>query len=203
MDAEPLRHLPRGWMYRAPLPRTKSESPLPALRLSGTRDWALELDGWPGMLGHNWGSQHAERWIWLHGHAFEDAPDAWLDIVVGRVKVGPLLTPVDRQRRRSSVDGERRRVDGRARVTRGPTRRATSQIGGVARRGALTAARTSWCGATPIPDGSEHHTANGSIATLTRRASDGRRLHTPHGGVYELGMRETDHGLDVLPFPDP
>ena len=52
------------------------------------------------------------------------------------------------------------------------------------------------------PDGSEHNTANGSIATLTVTA-DGRRLHTAHGGVYELGMRETDHGLDVLPFTDP
>ncbi len=54
----------------------------------------------------------------------------------------------------------------------------------------------------PDPDGSEHNTANGSIATLTVTA-DGRRLHTEHGGVYELGMRETAHGLDVLPFTDP
>ena len=28
-DAPPLRHLPFDWMYRAPLPRTKPESPLP------------------------------------------------------------------------------------------------------------------------------------------------------------------------------
>ena len=30
----------------------------------------VELDGWPGMVGHNWGAEHAERWIWLHGTAF-------------------------------------------------------------------------------------------------------------------------------------
>src|SRR6185312_149220 len=31
-----LRHLPRAWMYRAPLPRTKLTSPAPAARFDGT-----------------------------------------------------------------------------------------------------------------------------------------------------------------------
>ena len=42
------------------------------------------------MIGHNWGAEHAERWIWLHG-VFEQG--AWLDKALGRVKVGPVLTP--------------------------------------------------------------------------------------------------------------
>ena len=29
-----------------------------------------------GMVGHNWGGEHAERWIWLHGLDFEKAPGA-------------------------------------------------------------------------------------------------------------------------------
>src|SRR5215207_3860377 len=73
-DAQaPLRHLPHPWLYGAPLPRTKLESPAPAARVSGTVEAGgrrLELDRWPGMIGHNWGSQHAERWLWLHGVAF-------------------------------------------------------------------------------------------------------------------------------------
>jgi hypothetical protein len=32
---------------------------------------------------------------------------------------------------------------------------------------------------------------------------DGRTLATAHCGVYELGMRERDHGVPVAPFPDP
>ena len=36
-----LRHLPRPWMYRAPLPRTKLESPQPGVQVSG---W-VEVDG--------------------------------------------------------------------------------------------------------------------------------------------------------------
>ncbi|MGN6372771.1 MAG: hypothetical protein ACTHM1_07240 [Solirubrobacteraceae bacterium] len=27
-------------------------------------------------------------------------------------------------------------------------------------------------------------------------------LHTGHGGAYELGMRERDHGVALAPFPD-
>src|SRR6202051_2256821 len=64
-----LRHLPWEWLYRAPLPRTKLTSPAPAasfegaLEIGGQR--ALDLRGWRGMVGHHWGSEHAERWIWL------------------------------------------------------------------------------------------------------------------------------------------
>ena len=53
------------------------------------------------------------------------------------------------------------------------------------------------------PPGGEHHTGNCSVAALERRRRRGARLRTAHGGVYELGMREHDHGLPVHPFPDP
>ena len=202
VDPEPLRHLPRELMYRAPLPRTKSESPLPALRLTGRAHVAgttIDLEGWPGMLGHNWGDQHAERWIWLNGHLFDDAPDAWLDIVVGRVRIGPMTTPWIANGV-VSVDGKRKRVGGRARVAEDP-------LGAHVRAGGVTVDVRSpredvvvWRYADP--DGSEHHTANGSVASLTVDVG-GRRLHTPHGGVYELGMREHTHGLPVLGFSDP
>ena len=63
-DAEPLRHLPREWMYRAPLPRTKLESPLPSATFDGTLEVGergrVEIAGWRGMAGHNWGAEHAE-----------------------------------------------------------------------------------------------------------------------------------------------
>ncbi len=199
VDGEPLRHLTPDALYRAPLPRTKSESPLPALRLSG-RVGDLELDGWPGMLGHNWGTEHAERWIWLHGTAFEEDERAWLDIVVGRVKVGPLLTPWIANGAVSHA-GTRHRVRGRAKVTEDPLG-ARVEVGGLTVEARSEPDRVVvWRYSDPEPP-SEHHTANGSVAALTATLG-GRRLHTPHGGVYELGMREQDHGLVVLPFTDP
>src|ERR1700759_1081251 len=53
-----LRHLPRKWLYAAPLPRTKLTSPAPRAEFSGHVQIpgrpAIELDGWEGMVGHNW-----------------------------------------------------------------------------------------------------------------------------------------------------
>src|SRR6478609_5915090 len=89
-DERPLLHLPRPWMYTARLPRTKLTSPAPTALFDGTLvvdGETITVHGWPGMVGHNWGEQHAERWIWLHGLGFDGAgPGAtWLDVAVGRV----------------------------------------------------------------------------------------------------------------------
>src|SRR3954470_4608459 len=110
-----LRHLPREWMYKGPIPRTKLTSPFPAARFSGRvafGDRSIELDGWPGMVGHNWGSEHAERWIWLQGSGFEGhGSDTWLDVAIGRIKVGPWTTPWVANGV-LSIDGKRHRLGG-------------------------------------------------------------------------------------------
>ena len=65
-DEPTLMHLPREWMYRARIPRTKVESPYPAAVFRGTLHAdgrIVSVDGWPGMVGHNWGSEHARREI--------------------------------------------------------------------------------------------------------------------------------------------
>lgn len=114
-DEPELLHLPRRWLYRTSLPRTKLSSPLPAARFDGTLEVsgqsAIELHGWRGMVGHNWGSEHAERWIWLHGVGFGEEPDAWLDVALGRVRVAGRMTPwvVNGA---LSLDGHRYRVGG-------------------------------------------------------------------------------------------
>jgi hypothetical protein len=196
------------WMYRAPLPKTKLTSPLPAARFDGHVEAGgtrFDLDGWTGMVGHNWGSQHAERWIWLHGALFEDVEDGWLDLAIGRVRIGPATTPwiVNGV---VSVAGRRTRISGRPRQVREDPLRLDLEAGPLA----LTV--HSPRAATVVyryadPDGSEHHTANCSVATidgvLTPREGPPLRLHTAHGGAYELGMRETTHALPVQPFSDP
>ncbi len=110
-----LRHLSPGWLYRSPLPRTKLTSPAPLAALDGSVEVpgrpSLELDAWPGMIGHNWGREHAERWIWLHGCAFRDRPDAWLDLAAGRIALGGRLTPW-MVSGAICVDGVRRRLGG-------------------------------------------------------------------------------------------
>lgn len=204
----PLFHLPRDWMYRARLPRTKLLSPAPAARFDGRlsvdgREIAVE--GWRGMVGHNWGAQHAERWIWLHGLT----PDgSWLDAAIGRVKVGPLVTPW--------VGNGAIAIDGRRHALGGPrveVREATDRCEfvlrgrGIAVRGTVSASRERFVGwIYADPDGSEHQTVNCSIAdmrfSVEREGRSPLELAVEGGAAYELGMRERDHGMEIQPYRD-
>jgi hypothetical protein len=223
-----VRHLPRAWMYRAPLPRTKLTSPAPAARFDGELELpsrpsrageppssparSVQLRGWRGMVGHNWGAEHAERWIWLHGIDFEEDASAWLDVALGRIRIAGRLSPWVANGM-LSLEGRRYR------------------LGGLAARGLLVAATAGHCrlslpGASgmvlqahvdaPVgaiagwryadPDGGAHDVANCSIAalalTINRPGRPSRTLRSPHGAVYELGMRERDHGVPIAPFAD-
>ena len=203
---QPLLHLPAGWMYRARIPRTKLLSPAPAARFSGgiTVDGrSIDVDGWRGMAGHNWGAQHAERWIWLHGIT-EDGD--WLDAAIGRVKLGPLTTPWVANGA-LSVAGDRYPLR-RARITEFPDRCTFSLTGrGVEVRGTVEAPRERFVGwVYADPDGSEHHAVNCSIAdmrlSVSRRGEGSSELVVRTGAAYELGMRERDHGMAIQPYPD-
>jgi hypothetical protein len=211
-----LRHLPREWLYRAPLPRTKLTSPAPAasfdgeLRLAGDRE--IVLDGWRGMVGHNWGAEHAERWIWLHGVGFEQAPEAWLDVALGRVKIAGRMTPWVANGA-LSIAGRRLRIGGLGarglQVAESPQGCALRLPG---ERGLTVEARVEvppataagWHYADPH-GGAGHDVVNCSIAALALTVTlPGERTARPftsaHGGAYELGMRERDHGVAIAPF---
>ena len=163
---------------------------------------ALALAGWPGMAGHNWGAQHAETWLWLHGIAFAGAPGAWLDLAVGRVRVAGRTSPwiangaLELDGRRHRLGGMRARVE----VDAAPAA-ATVDLGGTSVRVTAPPGQTvAWVYADP--PGGEHHALNCSIAAIELE-HDGRRLATAHGGVYELGTRDRGHGIPLAPFPDP
>jgi hypothetical protein len=211
-----LRHLPREWMYRAPLPRTKLTSPAPAARFDGelrlAADREIALDGWPGMVGHNWGAEHAERWIWLHGVGFEQAPEAWLDVALGRVKIAGQMTPW-LANGALSIDGRRLRIGGLgARGLRVAESVAGAELRLAGERGLSVQARVEvpegtaagWRYADPR-GGAGHDVVNCSIAALALTVTlpgerTARSLTSAYGGVYELGMRERDHGVAIAPF---
>jgi hypothetical protein len=210
-SAPPLFHLPREWMYGARLPRTKLLSPVPGARFEGSLSVdgrLVAVEGWRGMVGHNWGAQHAERWIWLHG-SFESGD--WIDAAIGRVRAGPLTTPWIANGAlclggvRHALGGLGRRVA----VMEAPERCefALPGAGGLRVRGTVAAARkhvVGWVYADP--DGSEHHTTNCSIAdmrvSVERDGAAPVELVVEGGAAYELGMRERDHGIPIQPFAD-
>ena len=214
--AAPLRHLP-AWMYRPPLPRTKLESPLPDAVFTGwieTNGRRTEVTGWRGMVGHNWGSEHAERWVWLHAVGFDQAPGAWLDVAVARARIGRALSPWIASGA-MSLDGRRYRLGGigRARATKvdaqpGSLRGVIGGAGAVVRVTATAPPGQTVAFRYADPRGGEHVALNCSIAEVRLRVDRPGRpaleLATAHGGAYELGLREDEAGgLTVEPFPDP
>jgi hypothetical protein len=202
----PLHHLPAEWMYAAPLPRTKTLSPVCDARFDGSVELdghGLDLDGWRGMVGHNWGAEHAERWIWLHGVNFEGAPDAWIDVAVGRITVGPLLTPWIANGA-LHLDGRRRTLGGLGAIR--ATKVDEQPEGARLRLGDVEIALRNPPGQTVAwvyadPPGGDHHSLHSSVAAVELHV-EGRHLRSPYGGCYELGVREHDHGVPVQPFPD-
>jgi hypothetical protein len=210
-DEPPLRHLPGAWMYRAPLPRTKLESPRPDAVFGGWIEAGgrrTEVAGWRGMVGHNWGSEHAERWAWLHAVGFEDAPEAWLDVALARVRAGRVTTPWVANGA-LALDGERHRLGGlrRARVDARPGA-MEAILGGGVRVAASAPLGQTVAFRYADPGGGEHWALNCSIAEVRLRVErQGRpalELATAHGGAYELGMREVPPvGVVVQPFGDP
>ena len=214
-EMKSFRHLPYEFLYGAPLPKTKFLSPYPDARFSGTVSIdgeQLDLDAWPGMIGHNWGAEHAERWTWIHANEFREGAGVLFDAALGRIKMGPLTTPwVGNGVLR--IDGEAHRLGGfdRIRSTKiddEPTSCGFELSGkGVRVRGRVGSEPrnfVAWVYADPV--GPEHNTLNCSISdlelTVERQGSQPRRLESIAAAAYEIGMRETDHGIPLQPYLD-
>jgi hypothetical protein len=213
--AGPLRHLPYEWMYRAPLPRTKVLSPYPDARFEGDLTVAgrrIEVDGWLGMIGHNWGAEHAERWIWLHGTGFAGRRGARLDVAAGRIRLGPWTTPWVANGV-LVLDGDEHRLGGlervrSTRITEAPTGCEFALPGkGLTVRGRVVSEPRDLVGwVYADPEGPEHNTLNCSISdmelSVERPGEQPDRLELSGGAAYEIGMRETDHGIQIQPYSD-
>jgi len=211
----PCKYLPTDWLYEAPLPRTKFVAPFPEAVFRGRLEVggrSIDLADWPGMIGHNWGTEHAERWVWLEGTGFADSPDTWFDAGAARVRLGSRVSPwVPSGVLR--LDGVEHRLGGlgairAARIEESPTECSFQLPGkGIVVSGRVAAPAKDFVGWIYAgPKGGEHHTVNCSVAdlelTVERPGLPERRLTLSGGGAYELGMRETDHGTPVQPFPD-
>ena len=213
-EAEAFHHMPYAFLYRAPLPKTKFLSPYPDARFSGTATVdgeTIEIGAWPGMVGHNWGTEHAERWTWIQANEFREG-DGYFDAALGRVRIGPLTTPWIGNAI-LHLEGEEHRLGGfdRIRSTKiddEPTECEFELAGkNVKVRGRVSSEPqnfVAWVYADP--KGPEHNTLNCSISDLEllveRKGQEPQRLECVGAAAYEIGMRETDHGIALQPYPD-
>jgi hypothetical protein len=213
--AEPLRHLPYGRLYRSRLPRSKFESPYPATTFDGEvmlDDERVPIAGWPGMVGHNWGTEHAETWVWIQATDLGGRRGDYVDIAAGRLKLGFWTTPWVANGR-IVLDGEPRRLGGLDRiygteVHAEPTGCEFTFPGkDVSVRGRVGARKkdfVAWRYADP--KGPEHETLNCSIAdlklTVERPRHRAATIELNGAAAYELGSRGLEHGIPLQPYPD-
>jgi hypothetical protein len=214
-DAEPCKYLPSDRLYETRLPKTKFVAPFPNARFEGRLEIGgetIELDGWPGMIGHNWGTEHAERWVWLEGTGFEGSPDTYFDAGAARIKLGPWTTswvPSGML----MLEGKAHRLGGFGQIRSATIEESAGECSFVLPgkdmvvRGKVSAPKKDFVGwVYADPKGPEHNTINCSVAdlelTIERPALPSLQLTLPAGAAYELGMRETDHGIPIQPYPD-
>lgn len=214
-DAEPCKYLPSDRLYETRLPKTKFVAPFPNARFDGRLELdgeEIELEGWPGMIGHNWGSEHAERWVWLEGTGFADDADTYFDAGAARIKLGPWMTPW-LPSGMLMLDGVAHRLGGfgqirAASIEAKPTACEFVLPGKeIIVRGRVSAPQKDFVGwVYADPDGPEHNTVNCSISdlelTVERPGRASRHLTLSAGAAYEFGMRETDHGIPIQPYAD-
>lgn len=215
--ADELRHL-SGPMYRLPLPKTKLTAPVPDGVVSGrvvVDGVVVDVLGWRGTVGHNWGREHAEKWVWLHAAGFPDAPEAWLELALARVRVGGALTPWIANGA-VSLAGRRFRLGGLGhvpgvRVVAGPGRVEAIVPGrGIEVRVAAHAdldqtVAFTYAGTRPGDSRCVLHAGLASVRLGVRRPGrSSAELATVAGGAYELGGRELDAGgVPLQPYRDP
>ena len=203
---------PLEQMYEVAFPKSKTLTPCPDTRFDGRfvvdgEEWRIE--GWPGMQGHNWGKSHAPAYVWAHCNAFDEGTEgpAWLEVITGRLNVGPVITPYISVGA-VHVDGETHRFDG----ARAMTSRAVD-VGWYRLEIALVKGRTSLQLEVSAPrediaglhyenpDGSMCHCLNSKLATGTAILSlpgGADRVLRSDKMALEIGTLDHSHGVPML-----
>lgn len=96
-ELPPLHHLASGWMYEKPFPRKKVVTGSPRAVFDGSFDLGdrtVAVDGWVGHRNHNWGTEHAERYVYGSCNLWDDEADLTVEGFTVKVGLaGPLRSP--------------------------------------------------------------------------------------------------------------
>ena len=210
-DGAPIVHFPHPRMYSGPFPSSKLTSPMPNLRAHGevrTPRGTWKVDGWHGLLGHNWGRGHAFAYAWGHCNVWneEEAADLVFEGTSARVRVGPALLPTTTL------------LIGR---TGGETHALTRLRRLVRNQGAMTFRRWTFSGSGPTislhgemwaetddmvglhyenPDGAMTYCLNSKLASARLEISIRGRawVATSRAAALEIGTRDPNHGVEMV-----
>jgi hypothetical protein len=211
-ELPPLRPLRPPALYRMPLPRTKLEATVPDGQVAGKLDvggHSIGVSGWRGTVGHNWGSEHADTWVWLHAAGFKEEPGAWLDLVLARIRVGPARLPWTAMGA-LGLGGERIMLGGLGRrptVDARPGGLTCDVPSGEARLQVSVTARDDASVIVPYTDprGGTRAVSHAALATvgLTLHRPGHDELTLARGcGAYEYGTSQETGGSVPRPLPE-
>ncbi len=211
--SKPIVHLPSTALYDTTFPATKLVTPLADARIDGEirlvrgpseEEERWSVDGWPAMIGHNWGRGHAHLYAWSHVSTWDDAEDLVFEGVSARVRIGPMLSPmataVFLRIGKESFDLNGKELVG---VNRGliSLRRweATARGSGLRVRAELSAETDDLVGLHyPNPRGAMTYCLNTKLARArVEIAMPGGRtmIATSRCGALEIGTRDAHHGV--------
>lgn len=89
-ELPPLRHLGADWMYEKGFPRKKAVTGSPRAVFDGAfdvGDRTIDVDGWIGHRQHNWGTEHAERYVFGACNIWDDGADLTVEGITVRVEL--------------------------------------------------------------------------------------------------------------------
>lgn len=211
---EVLLSLPNDWMYDAGFPKSKTYTSCPRTPFTGTltvggQAWAI--DGWPGMLGHNWGLFHNPQYHWAQCSMFGDA-DSVFEGFSARIPLGPVLSPW--------LTMATLRHDGQEylfnRFRRAPGNKVQAGLFAWSFVSRQRGHQLEWNVSAPVgdfgglkylnPDGVLNYCLNSKIADCSLRLSRRQRgswqeivsLRGERSCAYEILTRDPGHGVRVL-----
>lgn len=202
----PLFHLPFAAMYTGGFPKKKLVTPAPnlvfdgELRIGGTR-WPI--DGWVGLRGHNWGTEHAFRYAYGSVNLWDDGADRAVDGFSAQIRlrdrISPWLTAVVGH----SPDITKNRLRhwlGAGTVTLDRWTAQWSRPGGGVRLDMSTSVQA-YAGLRYVhPDGRESSCYNTKFADVVYEV--GRERFTSRCGELEVLLPEPAPGIPLHPSPD-
>jgi len=209
-DEEPLFLLPPQ-LYSAGLPKAKALVGLPMARYRGSLvvDGArVDIDDWTGSQNHNWGAKHTDRYAWGQVAGFDNAPDSFLEVATGQLKIGPLWTPrMTPVVLRHGGEEYALRTLGQA-ILRARGRFGYfhwdfhSREGGVEIEGHISAPKEAFVGLRYYnPPGGEKWCLNSKLAscrlTLKRDGRPTEMLETANRAAFEILTDDLSHGVEI------
>jgi hypothetical protein len=206
-QAEPLLHFPSAWMYAHRWPTQKLASPVPTGRISGRVDvdgdtWQVE--GWPAMIGHNWGRRHSSLYAWGQCNAWDGGDDMVLEGVSigggGPVR-GATIVCISHEGVRCDLNGFRSIARNAGAIT--PRRwQFRGRSSRVEIEGEMWADTDDFVGLLyPNPDGTNCHCLNSKLAraeVTLKIAGRPPRIYRSSRAALEIGTRDPNHGVRMV-----